>query len=392
MDNSKIFSPRTETPPANRISDSEKTRRMRIGTDTEPAMNRDDAHDPSSNNRDGRHKPARDERVRDPYEAHREVRTFNTDDEYAAQHPWDAAHPASREEYLREREPDRGSSSYASRPDNERGSSDQPERGRRAPTENSGRSTRPDSHAGVNRDDAGTRPTVYGSTLYGSRHPGRDAHADSDRPSSPGHDGAADRGHGRASSSQQRPDLGFERNTRSSDESGAQMDGHADSYGSAGYAHQGKRYAFDGSGDNRGRASSYRGVGPRNYARSDERLLELINEHLTDADLDARDIDVKAEQGVVTLEGSVPARWMRHHAENVVDACGGVKDIHNQLRVGRPAERNDSSGTAVTRTPVAAATPAGARPKTESEASTGDNGQREMAPAGNGAEVTRRKH
>lgn len=103
-----------------------------------------------------------------------------------------------------------------------------------------------------------------------------------------------------------------------------------DTHGGAGFRQQGKRYWFDES-DQR---SSFRGTRPRGYERSDERLCELACERLTEADLDASDIEVKVEQGVVTLAGSVPARWMKHAAEDLIDDLGGARDIRNQLRVG----------------------------------------------------------
>jgi hypothetical protein len=103
-----------------------------------------------------------------------------------------------------------------------------------------------------------------------------------------------------------------------------------DTHGGPGFRQQGKRYWFDESDQRR----SFRGTRPRGYERSDERLRELACERLTEADLDASDIGVKVEQGVVTLEGSVPVRWMKHAAEDLIDDLGGARDIRNQLRVG----------------------------------------------------------
>lgn len=86
----------------------------------------------------------------------------------------------------------------------------------------------------------------------------------------------------------------------------------------------------------------YRGVGPRNYTRSDERIREDLNERLTEAyDLDAGDITVEVADGVATLGGSVPQRWMKHRAEDLVDACIGVRDVQNRILVG-----GDKAGTA----------------------------------------------
>ena len=78
----------------------------------------------------------------------------------------------------------------------------------------------------------------------------------------------------------------------------------------------------------------YRGVGPRDYVRADERIAEEINQQLTDADdVDASGITVKVENGVATLGGSVPQRRMKHRAEDMAVACNGVRDVRNEIQV-----------------------------------------------------------
>jgi hypothetical protein len=79
---------------------------------------------------------------------------------------------------------------------------------------------------------------------------------------------------------------------------------------------------------------SYSGVGPKNYSRSDERITEDLCERLTqDYDIDASEIEVKAEGGVVTLEGTVEQRWMKHRAEDIADSLSGVRQVENRIRV-----------------------------------------------------------
>jgi hypothetical protein len=83
----------------------------------------------------------------------------------------------------------------------------------------------------------------------------------------------------------------------------------------------------------RGRVS-FRGRGPKNYRRSDERILEDVNERLTeDHDVDATDIEVHVQNGEVTLNGTVNSRHEKRIAEDVAESCGGVVDVHNRLRV-----------------------------------------------------------
>ena len=78
----------------------------------------------------------------------------------------------------------------------------------------------------------------------------------------------------------------------------------------------------------------YRGVGPIDYPRSDERIREDLKEHLPDAgDVDARGILITVSNGIVTLGGTVEQRWMKHRAEDLADRCSGVRDVSNEIRV-----------------------------------------------------------
>ncbi|RDZ29703.1 BON domain-containing protein [Lysobacter silvisoli] len=93
-----------------------------------------------------------------------------------------------------------------------------------------------------------------------------------------------------------------------------------------------------------------RGRGPRSYTRSDERIAEDLNERLTEDDLlDASDIEVRCSEGKIVLEGEVSDRWMKHRAEDIADACSGVKDVDNRIRVrgrgqGAPTTATASEG------------------------------------------------
>ncbi len=81
---------------------------------------------------------------------------------------------------------------------------------------------------------------------------------------------------------------------------------------------------------------SYRGRGPKNYQRSDERIREEVCERLAvDHDIDASEIEVSVSSGVVTLGGSVQDRQMKRLAEDVSELVLGVRDVQNNLRVAR---------------------------------------------------------
>jgi hypothetical protein len=88
-------------------------------------------------------------------------------------------------------------------------------------------------------------------------------------------------------------------------------------------------------------------TGPKGYTRSDERLREDISERLMMADsIDSSEVMVTVKDGKVTLEGSVTTRHMKHEIEDLVDACPGVQDIDNRIRVERESasSRNETSG------------------------------------------------
>ena len=76
--------------------------------------------------------------------------------------------------------------------------------------------------------------------------------------------------------------------------------------------------------------------GPKGYQRSDERLREDISERLMEArHIDSSDVTVQVSGAKVVLEGTVPERRMKHAIEDLVDACPGVQDIENRIRVKR---------------------------------------------------------
>jgi hypothetical protein len=88
-------------------------------------------------------------------------------------------------------------------------------------------------------------------------------------------------------------------------------------------------------------SATYRGRGPRGYARSDEQLRTEVCDRMADHPmLDAGNIDVSVENGDVRLQGTVSDRAARRLAEDIADSVSGVRDVHNELRVpGREEER-----------------------------------------------------
>ena len=85
--------------------------------------------------------------------------------------------------------------------------------------------------------------------------------------------------------------------------------------------------------------------GPKNYARSDERISELVCERLVqEQSVDVSDVSVEVKNGRVTLDGTVPDRQMRHLIEDVVDGCWGVQDIENRIQVQSAQESGGMAG------------------------------------------------
>lgn len=130
---------------------------------------------------------------------------------------------------------------------------------------------------------------------------------------------------------------------------------HADqgAYDAGAYAYAGRDFG----------GRDYRGVGPRDYKRSDDRIREDLNERLTEAhDLDASGLSVEVSDGVATLAGRVPERWMKHRAEDLAEACIGVTEVRNQILVGHAQATGSAgaaSGRAGTTTGASAGTPTG---------------------------------
>ncbi len=97
-----------------------------------------------------------------------------------------------------------------------------------------------------------------------------------------------------------------------------------------------RRYAYGEASDYGPRQQSFRGRGPKNYRRSDERIREDVCERLTlDDDIDASDIEVAVSEAMVTLSGTVHDRYEKRRAEDIADSVIGVKDVENRIRVRR---------------------------------------------------------
>jgi osmotically-inducible protein OsmY len=96
----------------------------------------------------------------------------------------------------------------------------------------------------------------------------------------------------------------------------------------------------------RRRRQDYRGRGPQNYTRSDDRIREDVNDNLTeDWGVDASNISVTVNNGEVTLEGTVATRLQKRRAEDCAEDVSGVRNVQNNLRVHERStwDRSDRS-------------------------------------------------
>jgi hypothetical protein len=89
------------------------------------------------------------------------------------------------------------------------------------------------------------------------------------------------------------------------------------------------------------------GKGPKAYTRSDDRVREDIYDRLMHGWVNAEHVEVQVKNGEVTLTGFVDERRDKRFIEDIVEEVLGVKDVHNQLKVGGP----ETLGTPATGTP-----------------------------------------
>lgn len=78
----------------------------------------------------------------------------------------------------------------------------------------------------------------------------------------------------------------------------------------------------------------YTGRGPRGYQRNDAQIYEDVSEALwRSPQVDASEIEVKVDQGIVRLQGVVHKRQFKRWAEQLIEHVPGVIDVMNEIRV-----------------------------------------------------------
>lgn len=80
----------------------------------------------------------------------------------------------------------------------------------------------------------------------------------------------------------------------------------------------------------------FTGRGPKNYKRSDQAIIEECNQALErDGEIDASEIEVTCNGGIVKLTGKVENRRAKRLAEECVERVYGVTDVMNELKVDK---------------------------------------------------------
>jgi hypothetical protein len=127
---------------------------------------------------------------------------------------------------------------------------------------------------------------------------------------------------------------------------------------------QGIAGAFEAIGA--GIRNAFRGL--KGYTRSDDRIREDVCDrinHLSERHgMDVSEVEVRVHEGEVTLAGTIDNRQFKHRIENEAAATGGVRNVHNEVRVrqtslnfeGRSTDPSTSTAATAGSTPASTAT------------------------------------
>ncbi len=86
------------------------------------------------------------------------------------------------------------------------------------------------------------------------------------------------------------------------------------------------------------------GKGPKGYRRSDERIKDDVCDSIAQQGwIDATDVEVRVENGVVVLTGTVASRDDKRRLEQMADRIHGVEDVRNEIRVRREEQHHRMS-------------------------------------------------
>jgi hypothetical protein len=140
------------------------------------------------------------------------------------------------------------------------------------------------------------------------------------------------------------PDWPYDRGNRNRDAERAQQPGGREDEGShyrGWYSRSGRPFSYAGGqgyvfSESLTLHGPYTGRGPKGYKRSDQQIMEEACQRLErDGEIDASDIEVTSEDGVIRLRGTVHDRKTKRRAEECVESIYGARDVMNELRVSQ---------------------------------------------------------
>jgi osmotically-inducible protein OsmY len=85
--------------------------------------------------------------------------------------------------------------------------------------------------------------------------------------------------------------------------------------------------------------------GPRGWIRSDERILDELCERMVRAGVDASELAVGVEDGVVSLEGDLGTREERRYVADLAERILGVTGVYADIRVREAGEVEEPAPT-----------------------------------------------
>ncbi|MBD64388.1 MAG: hypothetical protein CME62_04230 [Halobacteriovoraceae bacterium] len=88
--------------------------------------------------------------------------------------------------------------------------------------------------------------------------------------------------------------------------------------------------------------TDYTGIGPKGWKRPDGNIKEEACSILErDQYVNASDLDVNVDDGVITLSGTIKNRQMKRRAENILENISGIHDIQNSLKLNTGDENKN---------------------------------------------------
>jgi len=76
--------------------------------------------------------------------------------------------------------------------------------------------------------------------------------------------------------------------------------------------------------------------GPKGWRRADDRILDELAEAIARSGVDASEVELHVEGGVVRLTGTVAHREDRRMIEDLASDIDGVEEVEGRIRVRKP--------------------------------------------------------